>query len=92
MPTLNDVLAHAPGVVARQSEGELVAVLPAQGKYFVLNGAGAEVFNLANGVRSLREIALSLCDTHTVAQTRVESDVLTFAGQLLERGILILVP
>ena len=86
MPNLNDVLNVAPGVVSRESEGELVVVLPEQGKFVVLNGTGADVFQSVDGQRSLAEIAAALSERHNVPLERTQADVLTFAQKLLDRG------
>ena len=86
MPNLNDVLSIAPGVVSRESDGELVVVLPEQGKFIVLNGTGADVFQSVDGQRSLAEIAATLSERHDVSLKRTQADVLTFAQKLLDRG------
>jgi hypothetical protein len=86
MPNLNDVLSVAPGVVSRESDGELVVVLPEQGKFVVLNGTGAEVFQSVNGQRSLAEIAAALSERYNVPLEQTKIDVLALAQKLLERG------
>ncbi len=85
MLTLDDVLAPAPGVVSRESGDELVVVLPERGKFFVLNGTGAEVFRLVDGRRTLEEIAATLNGRYDVPPEQVQTDVLAFAGKLLDR-------
>jgi hypothetical protein len=86
MPNLNDVLYIAPGVISRESEGELVVVLPERGKFFVLNGTGAHVFRSVNGQLSLAEIAAALSERYGVPLEQTQADVLAFAQKLLERG------
>jgi len=86
MPNLDDVLSPAPGVVSQESEGELVVVLPEQGKYIVLNGTGADVFQSMDGQRSLEEIAAILGERYGVPLERTQTDVLTLAQNLLDRG------
>lgn len=87
MLTLNDVLALAPGVISRESDGELVVVLPQDGKFFVLNGTGAEIFGLLNGQRPLDAIAAALHTHHPgSALEQVQADVLAFAEKILQRG------
>jgi 4-diphosphocytidyl-2C-methyl-D-erythritol kinase len=85
MPNLDDVLILAPGVISRESDAELVVVLPEKGKYVVLNGTGADVFQLVDGQRTLEEIAAALSERHGVPVERVQADVLTFAQKLLDR-------
>lgn len=86
MPNLNDVLRIAPGVVSRESDGELVVVLPEQGKFVVLNGTGADVFQSVDGQRSLAEIAVALSERYDVPLEQTQTDVLAFAQKLLDRG------
>ncbi len=87
MLTSNDVLAVVSDVVSRKNEGELVVVLPQEGKFLVLNGAGAEVFQLLDGRRTLAEVAGALhADYEDVSLERVQVDVLALAQKLLARG------
>jgi len=86
MPNLDNVLSLTPGVVSRESDGELVVVLPEQGKYIVLNGTGADVFQSVDGERSLAEIAAALSERYDVSLEQTQADVLTLAQKLLDRG------
>jgi hypothetical protein len=86
MPNLSDILCIAPGVVSRESDGELVVVLPGQGKFVVLNGTGAQVFQSVDGQRSLAEIAAALSERYDVPLEQTEIDVLALAWKLLDRG------
>jgi hypothetical protein len=86
MPNLSDILCIAPGVVSRESDGELVVVLPGQGKFVVLNGTGAQVFQSVDGQRSLAEIAAALSERYDVPLEQTKIDVLALAQKLLDRG------
>jgi hypothetical protein len=86
MPNLNDVLIIAPGVVSRESDSELVVVLPEQGKFVVLNGTGADVFRSIDGQHSLAEIAAALSERYDVPLEQAQIDVLALAQKLLDRG------
>jgi hypothetical protein len=86
MPNLNDVLSLAPGVISRESDGEFVVVLPERGKFVVLNGTGADVFQSVDGLRSLAEIAAALSERYDVPLEQTQADVLAFAQKLLGRG------
>ena len=76
-----------PAVVGRLVEGEAVLVLPEQGQVKVLNEVGARVWILADGARTLRQIAAALCDEYDVNQAQAEAAVIAFVAQLAERGI-----
>ena len=84
----DDVLAAAPTLVTRESDGELVVVLPEKGKFVVLNATGARVLQLSDGTRTLRDIADTLAAEFDADQTQVEGDVLRFAEALVDRGAL----
>jgi hypothetical protein len=89
MPTLDDVYTPAPQVASRESQGELVVVLPEQGKYIVLNGTGAEVFQLIDGQRTLQEIAAAVSEHYDVPLQQVQTDVLILVKKLLDRGVVL---
>jgi 4-diphosphocytidyl-2C-methyl-D-erythritol kinase len=89
MPTLDNVLAPAPQVASRESQGELVVVLPEKGKFIVLNGTGAEVFQLMDGQRTLEEIATAVSEQYEAPLEQVQADVLTLAKKLLDRGVVL---
>ena len=84
----DDVLAASPTLVTRESDGELVVVLPEKGKFVVLNATGARVLQLSDGTRTLREIADTLSAEFGAEQAQVEGDVLRFAQAMVERGAL----
>ena len=86
MLTLDDVLAPVPGVVSRESDGEMVIVLPEQGKFVVLNETGAEMFQLLDGKHSVEEIAAALSGHYNIPLEQVQADVLALAEKLLGRG------
>jgi len=88
MLSLDDVLAPRPDVITRESEGELVVVIPDRGKFVVLNATGARVMSLADGERPLRAIAVAIADEFGADAARVERDVLNLAVSLVERGVL----
>jgi len=74
--------------VTRESDGELVVVLPEQGKFVVLNATGARVLHLSDGTRTLREIADTLAAEFAAAPSQVAGDVMRFAQSLVDRGAL----
>ena len=85
MLSSTDILAPEVGVVSRESDGELVVVLPEQGRYLVLNGTGADVFRTVDGQRTLADIAAALDQRYDVPADRVSQDVMSFAEKLVDR-------
>jgi coenzyme PQQ biosynthesis protein PqqD len=89
MLSLNDVVVISDKIVTRETEGELVVVLPEKGKFVVLNATGAEMMQLADGERTLAEIAAEIADRFDADLSRVQTDVLNFARDLASRDVLI---
>jgi len=89
MLSLDDVLAPAPGILFRPSGEELVVVLPAEGRFFVLNRTGAQVFQMIDGCRTLGEIAEAMSQEYQIPPERAGQDVLALAVKLLERGAVV---
>jgi hypothetical protein len=89
MLSLETVLKKSPDVISRESEGELVVVLPDRGKFVVLNATGAEVLSLVDGTRTLREVAQRIADETDADAKHVREDVMAFAKTLWERGAVV---
>jgi hypothetical protein len=87
---LTDVPVHAPGVIGRLIDGEMVLVHPAQGMVRVLNQVGARLWELVDGQRSVDEIAAGLAVEYRVSPDRARSDALAFCADLMNRGVLVL--
>ncbi|HNT74773.1 MAG TPA: PqqD family protein [Anaerolineae bacterium] len=89
MLSLDDRLRANPAAVTREAEGELVVVLPEHGKFVVLNRVGMRVVQLADGARSLRDIAALIAEEFCADMAQVAADVLKFSGTLCERQVLL---
>ncbi len=85
----DDVFIAKSDVVTRESDGELVVVMPDQGKFVVLNATGSRVLQLADGQRTLRDIAQTIAAEFNADVSLVEQDVLQFAASLVERKVLV---
>jgi hypothetical protein len=85
---LLDVPAHAQGVLSRTVDGEMVLVHPAQGKVRVLNRVGTRLWELADGRRSVEEVARIVADEYGVEPDRARADALAFFADLDDRGVL----
>ncbi len=88
MLTLDDKVVPAPGVVTRESNDELIVVIPQRGRFIVLNGTGAHIFKLLDGRMTLAQVAHRLAEAYQVPVERTQQDVLAFATRLYERGAL----
>jgi hypothetical protein len=88
MLTIDSQPIQAENVQGRVLENEAVVVLPEQGKIKVLNETGARIWSMADGRRSVREIAAQLAAEYNLPQADAEADTLAFISELMAKGVL----
>lgn len=88
MLTIDSYPVHTEKTQGRLLENEAVVVLPEQGKIKVLNEVGARIWSLADGQRSVREIAAQISAEYNIPEADAETDALEFIGQMLVKGVL----
>jgi hypothetical protein len=76
-----------PQVVSRIAGDEAVLLHPLQGKVSVLNDVGATVWELIDGHRSIRQIAILVSRQFDIDPHTAEADTLNFLAELAERGV-----
>jgi hypothetical protein len=69
-------------------EREAVIVLPDKGEVKVLNEVGARIWELADGSRSVREIAAAIASVYDVSQREAEADTVEFLQELREKALI----
>ena len=85
---MNSHLTVPPQIMSRVVDDETVLLDIAQGVYFGLDGVGKRIWeSVANGL-SLRETASAITTEFEVDEARAEEDVIKFATDLVERGLL----
>jgi hypothetical protein len=72
----------------RLLDQEAVIVLPDKGEVKVLNEVGACIWALADGSRSVREIAAEIARQYDVSSTQAEVDTLEFLRELREKALI----
>lgn len=87
MISLDGYPVQNPTVIGRTIDDEAVLVLPEQGQVKVLNEVGARIWSLADGTRTLRDIAAVICAEYDVEPAQAEADALDFVAELAERGV-----
>jgi hypothetical protein len=91
---LTTICAPSDDVVAREIEGEIVIVPlvagigDAEDELYTLNPTGQAIWQKLDGQRTLKDVAASLAGEFNAPLTDIENDVLGFAGELTQRGIL----
>jgi hypothetical protein len=78
-----------PQVMSRLVGDETVLLDLSTGIYFGLDGVGKRIWeNVAEG-KSAGQTADIIADEYEVDDTRAQTDVIEFLGELLERGLLL---
>jgi hypothetical protein len=90
---LSDVSLEAyphPSAKARGRllDREAVIVLPDRGEVKVLNEVGARIWALADGSRSVREIAAAIASSYDVSPAEAEADTVVFLQELREKALI----
>lgn len=80
----------AQDVVGRIVGSEAVLVQAERAKVKVLNEVGARIWELADGSRSVLEIASQISREYQVGVEEAQTDAWNFIQQLVERGLLLL--
>jgi Coenzyme PQQ synthesis protein D (PqqD) len=86
--TLSTVLRRRSDVRYRRIEGEAVVLRQSAAEVLVLNEIGASVLDLADGDRPVREWIDALAEEYEADPATLARDVLEFAGELQEAGLL----
>ena len=86
--TGSTVLRRRPDVRYRRIEGEAVVLRQSAAEVLVLNGVGASVLDLADGSRPVSEWIDSLVLEFGADRETVARDVLEFASEAEEAGLL----
>lgn len=72
----------------RLLDREAVIVLPDKGEVKVLNEVGARIWALADGSRSVREIAAAVASSYDVSPAEAEADTVVFLRELREKALI----
>lgn len=92
--TLESVCAPSEDIVAREIEGEIIIVPLVAGigdaddELYTLNETGQAIWAHLDGQKTLAEVAVALVAEFDAAPGEIEADVLGFATEMVERGIL----
>ncbi|MEJ5253300.1 MAG: PqqD family protein [Chthonomonadetes bacterium] len=80
-------LVRSPFLAWRIIEGEAVVISPQERELHSLNEVGTAIWRLADGSRTLAQIAQELTQTYDVTAEEVLPDVLAFAQALRDKGV-----
>ena len=91
---LDDICTPSEDVVARVIEGEMIIVPlvagigDAEGELYALNSTGHAIWQKLDGQRTLKDVSATLSDEFDAPLANIEKDVLGFAREMTQRGIL----
>ena len=86
---LETKLTVPPQVMSRLVGDETVLLDLASGVYFGVDGVGQRVWEAVVEGNSLEQIAAVIVNEYNVDEAQAQADVLAFAQELVERGLLI---
>jgi hypothetical protein len=82
---------HA-GVAWRAYDGEVMIVRDDEAIIRSLSSVGSFAFELFDGEHDLRSIAAAICDEFDVSEDTASADLVAFADDLSERGLIVWMP
>ena len=86
--TPESTLVIPPQVMSRLVDDETVLLDLKSGIYFGLDGVGKRIWESIAEGRSLAETAAVIAAEFDVDESTAEADLVRFAGELVERGLL----
>ena len=84
----NRIPMHHPQTAARVFSGEAVIITPAENKVRMLNTVGSRVWELADGTRTVDEIAGVLAAEFDVDPAQAQDSAAGFVDELAAKGLL----
>jgi len=93
--TLNSICSPSEDVVAREIEGDMIIVPLVSGigdaddELYTLNESGKAIWQKLDGQKTLSVVAKELIDVFSSDESEIEKDVLGFASEMVNRGMLI---
>jgi hypothetical protein len=80
-------LVRSPFLAWRIIEGEAVVISPQERELHSLNEVGTQIWRMADGHLTIRQIAQELTSIYEIAPEEVLPDVLAFAQEMVEKGV-----
>lgn len=79
---------HHPRTASRVFSGEAVIITPAENMVRMLNPVGSRIWELADGTRTLEEIAAALTAEFETDLPQARASVTAFVDELMEKELL----
>jgi hypothetical protein len=85
--TMSSHLVRVPDLLSADMDGDLVMMSVESGEYYGVGGVGPRIWELLEQPITVDAIVAVICAEFEVEETRCREDVLTFARQLVETGL-----
>lgn len=80
-------LIRHPDLIAARMDGDLVMMSIEQHEYYGVSGVGPRIWELLEQPATVEKIAATLCEEFEVEAATCRKDLLEFAQQLLDMGL-----
>jgi hypothetical protein len=87
-PMDNKIPIRSPSTAYQIFDGEAVIIVPSEQMVNVLNPVGSRIWDLADGKKSIRQIAEILVDEFEVSYETALKDAIEFTGDLAEKKMM----
>jgi hypothetical protein len=84
----NKIPVKSASTASQIIDGEAVVIVPSEQMVNVLNSVGCRIWDLADGKRSLGEIAKIITQEYDVSYEKALNDTVEFAGGLVEQKMM----
>lgn len=79
---------HTPSVASRVYGADAVIISPDEGMVRMLNPTATRIWQLADGSRSVEQIAATLAEEYEVDSRQAQQSVATLLGELTDKGLI----
>lgn len=79
---------HTPSVASRVYGADAVIISPDEGMVRMLNPTATRIWQLADGSRSVEQIAATLTEEYEVNTGQAQQAVATLLGELTDKGLI----
>ncbi|HUX87915.1 MAG TPA: PqqD family protein [Chloroflexota bacterium] len=76
-----------PGILTSQVDGSLVLLDAKGGNYFALDDVGCRIWELCDGTKTIREVALTLSEEYSAQMNEIEADIVELLGEMADENL-----
>ncbi len=84
---LDSKIIRHPDIISTDMDGETVMMSIAQGEYYGLTDVGSYIWEFMTTPISIQDLSLKVLDEFEIDESTCQQDLLTYAEQLIEKGV-----